>query len=73
MAAGRFDGFWELKLNAWDVAAGKLIVEEAGGIVTDFSGGPLDIYGQETLASNGRIQEEMIGVLGREKSSRNKN
>jgi myo-inositol-1(or 4)-monophosphatase len=65
VAAGRFDGFWELKLNAWDVAAGKLIVEEAGGKVTDFNGGPLDIYGQETLASNGRIHEEMVGVLER--------
>jgi myo-inositol-1(or 4)-monophosphatase len=65
VAAGRFDGFWELKLNPWDVAAGKLIVEEAGGVVTDFSGGPLDIYGQEILASNGRIQREMVGVLGR--------
>ena len=65
MAAGRFDGFWELKLNPWDVAAGKLIVEEAGGAVTNFSGGPLEIYGQETLASNGRIHEEMIRVLER--------
>lgn len=66
VAAGRFDGFWELKLNPWDVAAGKLIVEEAGGVVSNFAGGPLDIYGQETLASNGRIHGEMIGVLGRE-------
>ena len=65
MAAGRFDGFWELKLNPWDVAAGKLIVEEAGGVVTNFSGAGLDIYGQETLASNGRIHEEIIEVLGR--------
>jgi len=65
VAAGRFDGFWELKLYAWDVAAGKLIVEEAGGRVTDFSGGDLDIYGQETLASNGRIHEEMVRVLER--------
>jgi myo-inositol-1(or 4)-monophosphatase len=63
VAAGRFDGFWELKLNPWDVAAGKLIVEEAGGMVTDFGGGPLDIYGQETLASNGRIHGEIIRVL----------
>jgi myo-inositol-1(or 4)-monophosphatase len=63
VAVGRFDGFWELKLYPWDVAAGKLIIEEAGGVVTDFSGGPLDIHGQETLASNGRIHEEMVGVL----------
>jgi myo-inositol-1(or 4)-monophosphatase len=65
VAAGRFDGFWELKLNPWDVAAGKLLVEAAGGVVTDFAGGPLDIYGQETLASNGRIHEEMMKVLER--------
>jgi myo-inositol-1(or 4)-monophosphatase len=65
VAMGRFDGFWELKLNPWDVAAGKLLVEEAGGVVTDFAGGPLDIYGQETLATNGRIHEEMIRVLER--------
>jgi myo-inositol-1(or 4)-monophosphatase len=65
VAMGRFDGFWELKLNPWDVAAGKLLVEAAGGVVTDFAGGPLDIYGQETLASNGRIHEEMMKVLER--------
>jgi myo-inositol-1(or 4)-monophosphatase len=63
VAAGRFDGFWELKLNPWDVAAGKLVVEEAGGKVTDFEGGILDIYGQEILATNGRIHGEMIRVL----------
>jgi myo-inositol-1(or 4)-monophosphatase len=60
---GRFDGFWELKLYPWNVAAGKLLVEEAEGSVTDFSGGPLDIYGQQTLVSNGRIHGEMMGVL----------
>jgi myo-inositol-1(or 4)-monophosphatase len=66
VAAGRFDGFWELKLYPWDVAAGKLLVEEAGGVVTDFGGGGLDIYGKEILATNGRIHEGMIGVLERE-------
>ncbi len=65
VAAGRFDGFWELKLYPWDVAAGKLIIGEAGGKVTDFHGGHLDIYGQEILASNGKIHGEMIGVLER--------
>jgi myo-inositol-1(or 4)-monophosphatase len=65
VAAGRFDGFWELKLNAWDVAAGKLMVEEAGGKVSDFNGSPLDIYGQQTLATNGKIHQEMIRVLQR--------
>ncbi|OGP92789.1 MAG: hypothetical protein A2Z19_01790 [Deltaproteobacteria bacterium RBG_16_54_18] len=63
MAAGRFDGFWELKLHPWDVAAGKLIVEEAGGRVTNFRGGLLHLDGKETLASNGKIHEEMIKVL----------
>jgi myo-inositol-1(or 4)-monophosphatase len=63
LAAGRFDGFWELKLNLWDVAAGKLLIEEAGGRVTDFRGDPLDIYGKETLATNRRIHDEMIRVL----------
>jgi myo-inositol-1(or 4)-monophosphatase len=54
-----------LKLYAWDVAAGKLLVEEAGGRATDFHGGQLDIHGQQILASNGRIHEEMIRVLQR--------
>ena len=63
VAAGRFDGFWELKLHPWDVAAGKLIVEEAGGRVTNFRGGLLHLDGKETLASNGKIHEEMIKVL----------
>jgi len=63
VAAGRFDGFWELKLQPWDVVAGKLLVEEAGGRVTDFRGDQLDIHGQQILASNGRIHEEMIRVL----------
>jgi len=67
VAAGRFDGFWELKLHPWDIAAGTLLVEEAGGMVTDFGGGTLDIYGQEILASNGRVHAEMIGVLQRGK------
>ncbi len=64
-AAGRLDGYWEMKLKPWDVAAGKLIVEEAGGRVSDFDGNPLDIYGRECLASNGLIHQEMIGILRR--------
>jgi myo-inositol-1(or 4)-monophosphatase len=70
VAMGRFDGFWELKLNPWDVAAGKLLVEEAGGWVTDFGGGDLDISGQETLASNGRIHKEMVRVLQSKRDTR---
>ena len=65
IASGRFDGYWEMKLRPWDVAAGALIVEEAGGRVTDFSGGPFSIYGRECLASNGLIHEDMIRILSK--------
>ena len=63
VASGRIDGFWELKLKPWDVAAGALIVAEAGGSLSDFSGKPLSIFGSETLASNSIIHNEMIGVM----------
>ncbi len=63
VACGRFDGFWELKLSPWDVAAGALIVAEAGGRVTDFQGRGLDIFGSEILASNGVIHKQMVDVL----------
>ncbi len=63
LAAGRFEGFWEFKLHAWDVAAGSLIVTEAGGKVTDLHGQPYSIYSKEILASNGLIQEEMREVI----------
>jgi myo-inositol-1(or 4)-monophosphatase len=63
LAMGRFDGFWELKLSPWDMAAGNLMVTEAGGKVTDFSGGPFNIYLKEILASNGKIHQEMIDIL----------
>jgi myo-inositol-1(or 4)-monophosphatase len=63
LAAGRFDGFWELKLHAWDVAAGSLIVTEAGGKVTDFQGQPFNIYSGEILASNGLIHQEMLQTI----------
>ncbi len=63
LACGRFDGFWELKLNPWDTAAASLIVTEAGGIVTDFAGNPYSIYKKEILASNGKLHEEMLGIL----------
>lgn len=65
IASGRFDGYWEMKLRPWDVAAGALIVEEAGGRVTDFSGGPFSIYGRQCLASNGLIHEDMIRILSK--------
>jgi myo-inositol-1(or 4)-monophosphatase len=66
-AAGRLDGYWEMKLKPWDVAAGQLLVTEAGGQVSDFDGRPLDINGQECLASNGLIHEGMMTVLQRGK------
>ncbi len=59
VACGRFDGFWEFGLHSWDTAAGALLVREAGGVVTDFAGRPYRPGDYETVASNGRIHEEM--------------
>jgi len=70
IAAGRADGFWEFGLSPWDVAAGVLLVKEAGGAVTDFSGKPwagLDTWGRQTLASNGRVHAEMLKIIKRHK------
>ena len=63
LAAGRLDGFWELKLAAWDTAAGWLLVSEAGGLVTDIQGGAFDLRSPHVLASNGLLHEAMIRVL----------
>ena len=63
VACGRFDGFWELRLHPWDMAAGGLIVREAGGRLSDFSGRELNIYRPEALATNGLIHESMIQVI----------
>jgi myo-inositol-1(or 4)-monophosphatase len=63
VACGRFDGFWEEGLKPWDVAAGSLMVAEAGGRVSNFSGGPLSIYDPPILASNGLVHEQMMRVL----------
>jgi len=60
VACGRFEGFWEFNLNPWDTAAGVLIVEEAGGKVTNMSGGPFQLHGRETVASNGLIHEALL-------------
>ena len=60
VASGRFDGFWEFNLNPWDTAAGVLIVEEAGGKVTDFQGGPFPLNSRETLASNGLVHGALL-------------
>jgi len=63
VACGRFDGFWELKLKPWDVAAGALIVKEAGGKISDFKNGEFSIFGNEILATNGLIYTQMVEVL----------
>ena len=63
IACGRFDGFWELKLHPWDVAAGALIVQEAGGRITDFLNHEYSIFGSEILATNGLIHDQMLEVL----------
>jgi len=66
VAAGRLDGFWELHLNAWDVAAGALLVREAGGRVTDFHGGEdLDaiLFRRHVVAGNAAIHDEIRGIL----------
>src|SRR5205807_2916621 len=62
VASGRFDGFWEFGLNKWDVAAGILLIEEAGGRVSDFEGKPYELGGPVILATNGSIHEEMRKV-----------
>ena len=64
IAAGRMDAFWEFNLNPWDTAAGILLVEEAGGMVTDFSGGKYKLDSREILASNGLIHAELLGLFG---------
>jgi myo-inositol-1(or 4)-monophosphatase len=65
LAAGRLDGYWELKLQPWDVAAGSLIVQEAGGEVTDFSGKRSTIRDKEIVASNGRIHNQLLEIIDR--------
>ena len=63
VACGRFDGFWEIRLHPWDVAAGILIVREAGGCATDFAGTPDCVSGRRIVASNGRIHGQMLRVI----------
>lgn len=63
VACGRFDGFWEEGLNPWDVAAGVLMVEEAGGIVSYYDGSKFSIYSPPICASNGHIHQQMLSVL----------
>jgi myo-inositol-1(or 4)-monophosphatase len=63
VAAGRLDAYWELKLHPWDVAAGFLIVEEAGGHISDFRKGPPDRSGRQVVATNGAVHDQLIAQL----------
>lgn len=65
VAAGRFDGFWEVSLNPWDMAAGALLIQEAGGRITDMRGNPLNIYQKTVLASNGIIHDAMLAIVNK--------
>ena len=65
VACGRFEGFWELKLNPWDLAAGALIVEEAGGTVTSLKGGTFDIYEGGVIASNGLVHNAITEIIAK--------
>jgi len=71
VAAGRLDGFWEFNLNPWDTAAGILLVEEAGGRVTDFAGEHFRLDSRETLASNGLIHAELMSFFAEMFAGRN--
>jgi myo-inositol-1(or 4)-monophosphatase len=66
VAAGRFDGFWELKLKPWDMAAGTLLVEEAGGRISLPSGQPFTLKDRDIVASNGAIHDQMLNLLNRD-------
>jgi len=72
VAMGRLDGYWELMLSPWDMAAGSLIVTEAGGQVTNCRGGSFSIHSKEILASNSRIHDEMVEVLKMSKRGQDK-
>lgn len=63
VASGRYDGFWELKLNPWDKAAGSLLVTEAGGLVTGIDGKPFKLLGDDVFASNGLVHDQMLRVF----------
>ena len=63
VACGRFDGFWEVRLNPWDISAGALLIEEAGGQVSTLDGGPFDSRRGEIIASYGRVHAQMVDVI----------
>ncbi|MBI5645391.1 MAG: inositol monophosphatase [Ignavibacteriae bacterium] len=70
VAAGRIDGYWEVALQAWDKAAGMLLIEEAGGRVTTFDGGPLELFHPPFLGSNGHIHDVMLDILAKARDVR---
>jgi myo-inositol-1(or 4)-monophosphatase len=70
VAAGRMDGFWESDLKPWDIAAGALIVAEAGGRVSNLAGGPFASRGGDILATNGRLHGAMVEVIQRQRAER---
>jgi myo-inositol-1(or 4)-monophosphatase len=63
VAAGRFDGFWEQRLSAWDIAAGTLLIREAGGVITDFGGRDIGIEHTGVVAGNPRLHEWLLDIL----------
>lgn len=63
VAAGRFDGYWEVKLSPWDMAAGIVILREAGGVVSGFTEGEFSLYGQELVATNGHIHNQLLNAI----------
>jgi myo-inositol-1(or 4)-monophosphatase len=65
VACGRFDAFWEVSLNAWDVAAGAILVEEAGGIVTNYKNEKFLVNDNSLIASNGHIHQNIVEILKR--------
>jgi myo-inositol-1(or 4)-monophosphatase len=69
VAAGRLDGFWEQKLQPWDMAAAALLVEEAGGRITDYAGNRVDMFRGQIVASNGRLHPLMLEAIGKAESN----
>ena len=63
VACGKLEGFFEYNLHPWDVAAGTIIVQQAGGKITDFRGGENFLFGNQFCASNSRVHEEMLGII----------
>jgi myo-inositol-1(or 4)-monophosphatase len=64
VACGRLDAFWEFGLNPWDMAAGILLVNEAGGRCSDMHGGPAKLRGPHLLVDNGAVHDEILQVFG---------